>query len=98
MHQRTAQLDALPTCSPLVRQRSTRSGAPANPIGIHNTDLRARFTRLIKVGKGASGTIYADVNASGVAASLKRVRLRDAAEMTALAFEVRCASTVRHSL
>jgi len=96
VHQRTAQLDALPSCPPLVHPRSSPAGAPAIPIGIHATDPRARFTRRTKVGKAASDTIYADVNASGVTASLKRVRPRDAAEMTALALEVRCASMVRH--
>lgn len=78
------------------RRPATPSIIPANPIYIHDTDPRSLFSRLTKVGKGASGTVYAGVNAAGVAVALKRVRPRDEAEMAALALEVRCASTVRH--
>lgn len=78
------------------RRKPTPSIVPANPIYIHDTDPRTLFSRLTKIGKGASGTVYAGLNAAGAAVALKRVRPRDEAEMTALAFEVRCASTVRH--
>lgn len=78
------------------RRQPTPSIVPANPIYIHDTDPRTLFSRLTKIGKGASGTVYAGLNAAGAAVALKRVRPRDEAEMNALVFEVRCASTVRH--
>jgi serine/threonine-protein kinase CLA4 len=81
----------------IAMRRTLLSIAPKEPVYIHNKDPRDVFTRLTKIGQGASGSVFvAEKPGTGDLVALKKVKPENKTESDALAMEIKMMCCTRH--
>lgn len=87
-----------PELSPTRTQRGTiLSLPPQEPVYIHNKDPRDVFCSLVKIGQGASGSVFvAEKPNGGGKVALKKVKPENKTESDALAMEIKMMCCTRH--